>query len=176
MFARFWASHGRTDLTMSFYVKFCFRWTSSEVCTTKNRFRPGSRIPDPRSGTEPISGRTDLRIGPSKAKFDVEAHGGVRLPMRRPKPRENHKKLVLIQFCFPIFFVGRRKMKCWESSETRSRKFSRRSGPSLRRKRPSKVPIEKVFASPRAEKNFARPRPSPPPPPPGRRQKTISEW
>ena len=33
------------------------------------------------------------RINPSKAKFDVEAHGEVRLPVRRPKPRENRKKL-----------------------------------------------------------------------------------
>ena len=36
---RFWATHGQTDLIMSFYVKFCFRWTYSEVCATKNRIK-----------------------------------------------------------------------------------------------------------------------------------------
>ena len=40
IFVGFWASHGKTDLTMIFYVKFCFRWTYSEVCTTENASRP----------------------------------------------------------------------------------------------------------------------------------------
>ncbi len=53
-----------------------------------------------------IFGRTDLRISPSKAKFDVEAHGEVCLPVRRPKPRENSEKLFLIRKFRQFFFFG----------------------------------------------------------------------
>ena len=42
--------------------------------------------------TEPIFGRTDLRKGVSKAKFDAEADFEVRLPPDFPKPHENLKK------------------------------------------------------------------------------------
>ena len=34
--AWFLSSHSRTDLKISFPVKFCFRYTYPEVCTTKN--------------------------------------------------------------------------------------------------------------------------------------------
>ena len=41
-----------------------------------------------------ISGRTDLRIGVSETKFDVEADFEVRLPLliAPPNPGENRKK------------------------------------------------------------------------------------
>ena len=34
--ARFLRSYGETDLKIEFGVKFCFRYTYPEVCTTKN--------------------------------------------------------------------------------------------------------------------------------------------
>ena len=34
-FARFWTRHGQTDVTISSRIKFCFRCTFFEVCTTK---------------------------------------------------------------------------------------------------------------------------------------------
>ena len=63
----------------------------------------------------------------------------------RPYDAQNLAKIVK-NFFFdpkisPIFFCWRRKVKRLESSETRSRKFSRRSEPSSRRKRPSKVVV-----------------------------------
>ena len=51
-------------------------------------------IPHPGSGTGQISGRTDLRISQSKAKFDARADGEVRSAVRRLKPRENLKKQI----------------------------------------------------------------------------------
>merc|ERR1712185_607776 len=43
MFSRFWADFRFFDVKISFYIKFCFRCTLPEVCTTKNwafhRFR-----------------------------------------------------------------------------------------------------------------------------------------
>ena len=41
-----------------------------------------------------ISGRTDLRIGASEAKFDAEADFEVRLPLAAPKPRKNSEKRI----------------------------------------------------------------------------------
>ena len=37
LFGRFWRSQGFSDTKISFYIKFCFRCTLPEVCTTKNR-------------------------------------------------------------------------------------------------------------------------------------------
>ena len=34
--ARFWRSHGQTDVKIGFLVKFCFRYTYPEVCMTEN--------------------------------------------------------------------------------------------------------------------------------------------
>ena len=48
------------------------------------------------------------------------------------------RKIFIKNFCPPKFF-RRRKMKCWESSETRFGQVSRRSEPSSRGKRPFKV-------------------------------------
>ena len=38
IFGRFWADFWFFDVKISFYIKFCFRYTLPEVCTTKNRF------------------------------------------------------------------------------------------------------------------------------------------
>ena len=86
-------------------------------------------------------GRTDLRISRSKAKFDARADGDVRLAVRRPKPHKNSEKPNFFPKISPKNFFWRRKIFCWESSETRFGKFSCRSEPSSRRKRPSKVRI-----------------------------------
>ena len=81
-------------------------------------------------------GRTDLRISASTAKFDARADGHVRLAVRSPKPR----KICKTKFSDPKIsrkkVFRRRKIKFRESSETRFGKFSRRSEPSLRHKRP----------------------------------------
>ena len=42
-----------------------------------------------------IFGRTDLRIGGSRAKFDVEVDGEVRFAVALPKPHEINEKLIL---------------------------------------------------------------------------------
>ena len=41
-----------------------------------------------------IFGRTDLRIGGSRAKFDVEVDGKVHLAVAPPKPNEINEKLI----------------------------------------------------------------------------------
>ena len=41
-----------------------------------------------------IFGRTDLRIGGSRAKFDVEVDGKIRLAVTPPKPNEINEKLI----------------------------------------------------------------------------------
>ena len=86
-------------------------------------------------------GRTDLRINQSKAKFDARADGDVRFAVRRPKPRKIRDAKIFDPKILRTNFFRRRKIKCWESSETRFRKFWCRSEPSLRCKRPSKVVI-----------------------------------
>ena len=91
-------------------------------------------------GTGRIFGRMDLRISRSKAKFDVRADGEVRSAVRRPKPHKICEKRNFLLENFATKFFWRRKIKFRESSETRFRKFSRRSEPSLRRKRPFEVP------------------------------------
>ena len=41
-----------------------------------------------------IFGRTDLRIGGSEAKFDVQADGDVRFASAAPKPHKISEKLI----------------------------------------------------------------------------------
>ena len=64
-----------------------------------------------------IFGRTDLRIGGSEAKFDVDVDGDVRLVAAPPKPHKINEKLVFRSENFTDFLFRRRKMKCWDSSE-----------------------------------------------------------
>ena len=59
-----------------------------------------------RAGPGRIFGRTDFRISQSKAKFDVEAHGEVRLPVHRLKPRENYKTKIFFTRKFSRKFFG----------------------------------------------------------------------
>ena len=52
-----------------------------------------------------IFGRADLRIGGSKAKFDVQADGDVRFASAAPKPYKISEKLIFrsenfVEFCF----------------------------------------------------------------------------
>ena len=58
-----------------------------------------------------IFGRTDLRIGGSEAKFDVEADGDVRLVAAPPKPHKISEKLIFRSEDFAESFFRRRKMK-----------------------------------------------------------------
>ena len=54
-----------------------------------------------------IFGRTDLRIGGSRAKFDVEVDGKVHLAVTPPKPDEiNEKTKFLIRKFRPKNFLG----------------------------------------------------------------------
>ena len=48
-------------------------------------------------------GRTDLRIGGSKAKFDVQVAGEVRFPIAPPKPSENYEKPLKNRWFLMIF-------------------------------------------------------------------------
>ena len=50
--------------------------------------------------------RTDLRKIASKARFDAQADGDVRLAVRRPKPHKIYKKLNFRSENFAIFFFG----------------------------------------------------------------------
>ena len=86
-----------------------------------------------------IFGRTELIISVSEAKFDEEADFEVHWPPNPLNPDKKLKKLFFRTENVRQFFFRRRKMKRRESSETRFRQISRRSEPSLRRKRPSKV-------------------------------------
>ena len=52
-----------------------------------------------------IFGRTDLRIGGSEAKFDVEADGGIRLVADPPKPHKSSEKLIFDPNILPILFL-----------------------------------------------------------------------
>ena len=49
-------------------------------------------------------GRTDLRIGGSKAKFDIEVAGNVRSALAAPKPYEIIEKLIFRSENFVQFF------------------------------------------------------------------------
>ena len=66
-----------------------------------------------------IFGRTDLRIGGSRAKFDVEDDGEVRFAAAPPKPIKINEKLIFRSKNFADFFGRRRKMKCRGLPETR---------------------------------------------------------
>ena len=83
-------------------------------------------------------GRTDLRIDVSKAKLHAESDFEVCSTIALQKPDQNQGKHNFRSNILAFFF-RRQKIKCWESSETRFPKFSRRSEPCLRGKRPFKV-------------------------------------
>ena len=84
-------------------------------------------------------GRTEVIIGASKAKFCRESFGEVRFCVAPQKPGKNRGKLVFeTKKCRTKNFWCR-KIKCWESSETRFPKFSSRTERSERGKRPFKV-------------------------------------
>ena len=53
-----------------------------------------------------IYGRTDLRIGGSKAKFDVQADGDVRFAAAPPKPYKISEKLIFRSEFFADFFFS----------------------------------------------------------------------
>ena len=66
-----------------------------------------------------IFGRTDLRKGVSRAKFDAESDFEVHLAVAPQKPCQNSEKTIFRPEKFADFFFQRRKMKCRGSSETR---------------------------------------------------------
>ena len=68
-----------------------------------------------------IFGRTDLRTGVSKAKSDDEAD--FELPVAPQKPSKNYDTLIIQSNKSPTQKIRSRKMKRWESSETRFQKF-----------------------------------------------------
>ena len=69
-------------------------------------------------------GRTGVIIGPSEAKNHEESAGDVHFGVAAQKPRKNAQKRTKM-FKWKCF--GRQKIKCWELSETRFPKVSRRS-------------------------------------------------
>ena len=85
-----------------------------------------------------IFGRTNLKIGQSKAKNCEESAGDVRFDVAPRKPSKNMEKRVFGTEKI-LKKIWRRKMKCWESPETRFYKVSRRTEPSLRVKRSFEV-------------------------------------
>ena len=86
-----------------------------------------------------ILGRTDLRKGVSGAQFDAESHFEVLLAVAPQKPSQHCKKPIFRPENFAFFVFGVKKMKRWESSETRFGQVWRQSEPSLRGKRPFEV-------------------------------------
>ena len=58
-----------------------------------------------------IFGRRDLRIGGSKAKFDVQVAVDVRLVAAPPKPNKISEKLIFDREFSPKHFFRRQKMK-----------------------------------------------------------------
>ena len=66
-----------------------------------------------------IFGRTDLRKGVSRAKFDAESDFEVHLAAAPQKPCQNSEKTIFRPEKFADFFFRCRKMKCRGSSETR---------------------------------------------------------
>ena len=67
-----------------------------------------------------IFGRTDLRKGVSRAKFDAESDFEVHLAVAPQKPCQNSEKTIFRPEKFAdLLFVRRRKMKCRGSSEMR---------------------------------------------------------
>ena len=117
----------------------------SQTCEAVDLIPQGKRTPaiwwkffeDPRfSPNLRFFGRTDLSISLSRAKFDEQADFEVCSGVAPPKPRQTSEKRIFRSEMFADFFFWRRKMKRQKSSEMRFGKVSRRSQPSLRRKRP----------------------------------------
>ena len=68
-------------------------------------------------------GCTEVLRGASRAKNRQESAGGVRFGVAPQKPGKNAQK----RSTFRTLIFRRRKIKCWELSETRFLKVSRRS-------------------------------------------------
>ena len=90
-----------------------------------------------------IFGRIELILSVSEAKFDAEADFEVRLAVARQKPRLFGEKRNFSSKLFADFFFRRRKMKRWESSETRFPEFSWRTDVISRGKRTFELSLEK---------------------------------
>ena len=86
-----------------------------------------------------ISGRTDLRIGVSEAKFDVEVDFDVKKSKKPPKSAENHEKPPKSRKTKIEKKFRRQKIKSCKSSETRFPEVSRRSERSSRDERTFEV-------------------------------------
>ena len=72
-----------------------------------------------------IFGRTDLRIGLSKAKFGAESDFEVRLGVAPPKPAENAEKLISeTDFVFRFFFASSKNRKLQIVRNVRCRSFT----------------------------------------------------
>ena len=99
-----------------------------------------------------ILGRTDLRIGVSEAKFDVEVDFDVKKSKKPPKSAENHEKTKKIAKKNSEKNFRRRKIESCKSSETRFPEVSRRSEPSSRGERRKKFAWSRVF-TPKQNRN-----------------------
>ena len=86
-----------------------------------------------------IFGRTDLKIGASKAKNCEEVDFEVQIPVDLPKPAQKGEKGCSAPKNFVEKIFCGRKLNCRGSSETRFGKFLGRSEPCLRGKRPFEV-------------------------------------
>ena len=86
-----------------------------------------------------IFGRTEVIIGASKAKKCEESAGDVRLCVSPQKPSKIDKKRMFETEKTSSNFFWRRKVECWESSETRFPQVSNQTEPCSRGKRPFKV-------------------------------------
>ena len=64
-----------------------------------------------------IFGRTALRIGGSKAKFDVQAHGDVHFAAASPKPYKIIEKLIFRSGNFADLFFSTLKNEMLEIAE-----------------------------------------------------------
>ena len=87
-----------------------------------------------------ILGHTDLRKDVPGAKLDAESDFEVRLAVAPRKPCQIPEKLIFPSNAFvDIFLIGRRNIKCRESSETRFPKFWWLYEPNLKSEQPFKV-------------------------------------
>ena len=80
-------------------------------------------------------GRTEVLRGASRAKNRQESAGGVRFGLAPQKPDKNAQK----RSKFRKQKIWHRKIKCWELSETRFLKVSRRSEVYSRGKQPCEI-------------------------------------
>ena len=94
-----------------------------------------------------IFGLTDLRIGGSEAKFDVQADGDVRFAAAPPKPHKNSGKLIFRSENFDEISFRCRKIKCWESREPCFAEVSWLCELCLGGKRPFKVCISSPYTA-----------------------------